>query len=996
MSAVSGTLLPADSRPAPAGAEGLRIGVLGPLQGACDEAEIKLPRGRVGVLLAVLAMSAGHAVGIGRLAELIWPERQPERVRASMQTLAARLRAFVPDVIVSAGEGYLLDLDPDHVDLLRFRRLVRVAESTSDPAAALGLLDSALGLWRGEPLADLRSAALERDVVPTLIEERLAAIERRAGLHLAADHTDRVIAELLPLTSQYPLRESLWAQLIRALHGAGRSAEAIQHYHKARELLAGELGVDPSPDMQDLYLRLLQADRPGAASVQPPASTPTSTPAFVPSPAPTPARGTAPAVEPRPKVPHLLPAAAAGFAGRAAALALLTEQAQEVTANQAIMAIAAISGMAGVGKTALALHWAHREAARFPDGQLYADLRGFDPSGAPASPAEVIQALLGALGIPADRLPVGMDAMVGLYRTVLAGQKILIVLDNARDVDQVRPLLPGSPGCMVVVTSRRPLISLAAKHGARLINVDVLTDGESAELLTARIGAERMAAEPDAAGELVNLCGRLPLALAISAARAAACPQLPLTVFAAELRDARQRLDALDGGDAITSLRTVFSWSFRHLRKPAADLFMLLSVHPGPDISVPAAASLARTGQAEANAALRELAALNLISEHHRGRYVLHDLVRVYAAELVAGVLPAELTRAAIGRTLDYYLQTAHDADAWINPQHHPLPFRPPGGRSADFTCSRHALQWLDAEYQVLIGVTSLAARTGFDGHAWQIPAAFARYLDRRGHWHSLADVQQTALAAAERLCDKKAQACLLRIGGLLCLRLAAYDEAREQFDRELELYSALDDHVGQARAHGDIAMTYSIQERYREALVHSGQALELARSAGHPHVHALTLNKVGWHSAHLGDCEYALACCQQSLDLLHGLGNRYAQAFVWDSLGYIHQRLGHHAESIDCFQRAVALFREVGNDFELAATLNNLGDAFDAAGRPVAARDAWQQALTILTGLHHPDSAQLRSKLGLVPQADLHRPLRPTVPADRSGRDAASAGASR
>lgn len=940
MSAMSGTLMP---RPTPTRAD-LRIGVLGPLQGTCDDAEIKLPRGRVGVLLAVLAMSAGQAVSIGRLAELIWPERQPERVRASMQTLAARLRSFIPDVVVSAGDGYLLDLDPDHVDLLRFRRLVRVAESTSDAAAALGLLDSALDLWRGEPLADVRSATLERDVVPTLIEERLAAIERRADLHLAADHTDRVIAELLPLTSQYPLRESLWAQLIRALNGAGRSAEAIQHYHKARELLAGELGVDPSPDMQDLYLQLLQADRP-----EPPAPRP-------PSPS-----------ETRPKVPHLLPAAAAGFAGRAAALTLLTEQAEEVTANPAVMAIAAISGMAGVGKTALALHWAHREAARFPDGQLYADLRGFDPSGVLASPAEVIQALLGALGIPADRLPVGMDAMVGLYRTVLAGQKILIVLDNARDVEQIRPLLPGSPGCMVVVTSRSPLISLAAKHGARLINVDVLTDGESAELLVARIGAERMAAEPSAAAELVTLCGRLPLALAISAARAAACPQLPLSVFAAELRDARQRLDALDGGDAATSLRTVFSWSFRHLRKPAAELFMLLSAHPGPDISVPAAASLAQTELAEASAALRELTALNLICEHHPGRYVLHDLVRVYAAELVAAVFPADLTRAAIGRTLDYYLQTAHDADAWINPQHHPLPFRPPGREIAAFTGSRQALEWLDAEYQVLIAVTTLAGRTGFDSHAWQIPATFARYLDRRGHWHSLADIQQTALAAAERLDDKNARACLLRIGGLLSLRLASYDEARAQFDRELELYSDLDDRVGQARAHGDIAMTYSIQERYCEALVHSGRALELARSAGHPHVHALTLNKVGWHAAHLGDCEYALACCQQSLDLLHGLGNRYAQAFVWDSLGYIHQRLGHHVESIGCFQRAVGLFREVGNDFELAATLNNLGDALDAAGRPVGARDVWQQALTILTGLHHPDSAQLRSKLGLV-----------------------------
>lgn len=893
-------------------------------------------------------MSAGHAVSIGRLAELIWPDRQPERVRASVQTLAARLRAFVPGVIVSAGDGYVLDLDPDHVDLLRFRRLVRDASGASDSAAALGLLDTALGLWRGEPLADLRSAAMERDVVPTLIEERLAAIEQRADLCVAAGHADRAIAELLPLTSQYPLRETLWTLLIRALSGAGRSAEAIQQYHKARELLAGELGVDPSPDMQGLYLQLLQADQHRAVTGK------RSGPRIA-SPA-----------KPGVKVPHQLPAATAGFAGRAAPLTLLTEQAEGEVANPAVVAIAAISGMAGVGKTALALHWAHREAARFPDGQLYADMRGFDPSGVPASPAEVIQAFLGALGVSADRLPIGMDAIVGLYRTVLAERKVLIVLDNARDADQIRPLLPGSPGCMVVITSRSPLISLAAQHGARLINVDVLSRSEAAELLTARLGSERVAAEPDAVSELVSLCGKLPLALAISAARAAACPHLPLAVFAAELRDARRRLDALDGGDAATSLRTVFSGSFQHLMKRAADLFMLLGVHPGLDISLPAAASLAGNDQAETSAALGELTALNLISEHRTGRYALHELVRVYAAELAAAVLSADLARAAIRRVLDYYLQTAHAADARISPQHHPLPFQPPGvvSAAATFSSSREAMQWLDAEYQVLIAVTSLAVRNGFDGHAWQIPTTFARYLDRRGHWHSWADIQRTALAAAQRLADKNAEACVLRVGGLLYLRFASYQVAREQFTRELELYSDLDDRLGQARAHGDIAMTYAIQERYIEALAHSGRALELARSAGHPHVHAIMLNKVGWHAAHLGDYKYALACCQQALTLLNGLGNRYSQAFVWDSLGYIQLRLGHHAESIDCYQRAVRLFREVGNDFELAATLNNLGDACDAASRPVPARDVWRQALTILNGLHHPDSAQLQSKL--------------------------------
>jgi DNA-binding SARP family transcriptional activator len=518
--------------PAGADSRGLHIRILGPLEGSRGETAVELPRGRVRVLLAVLAMSAGHAVSIGRLAELIWADRQPVRVRASMQTLAARLRAAVPDVIVSVGDGYLLDLDQDHVDLLRFRQLVRSAQGASDPESALGLLDAALELWRGEPLAGLGSAAMERDVVPALIEEHLAAIETRADLHISVGSPDRIIADLLPLTSRYPLRESLWAQLLRALSGAGRSAEAIQQYHRMRELLATELGVDPSPDIQNLYLQLLQADRHGSASGQRQASVPS-------------ASEEPPATAGMPAVPHQLPAVTAGFVGRAAHLKHLTEHAEEVTADRAMTAISAISGMAGAGKTALALQWAHQEAARFPDGQLYANLRGYGPSAEPAPAAEVVRRFIGALGVPAGHIPTDLEAMVGLYRTVLAGRRILIVLDNARDAEQIWPLLPGAPGCMVVVTSRSPLIALAAYHGARLIDLDVLAESEAAELMKARLGAQRVAADPGTAAELVSLCGKLPLALAICAARAAARPQLPLAVLAAELRDAQRRLDGI-------------------------------------------------------------------------------------------------------------------------------------------------------------------------------------------------------------------------------------------------------------------------------------------------------------------------------------------------------------------------------------------------------------------------------------------------------------------
>jgi tetratricopeptide (TPR) repeat protein len=402
----------------------------------------------------------------------------------------------------------------------------------------------------------------------------------------------------------------------------------------------------------------------------------------------------------------------------------------------------------------------------------------------------------------------------------------------------------------------------------------------------------------------VALCGRLPLALAITAARAAARPGLPLAVFAAELRDARQRLDALDAGDPASNLRAVFSWSCQELTSPAGGLFRLLGIHPGPDISLPAAASLAGTTPTDTRTAMRELAALNLVTEHRPGRYALHDLLRAYAAEQARATIPASQRRAAIHRTLDHYLHTARDADAKLSPLRHPITLAPPqdGTTPESLPSRQQVIDWFDAEHQVLLSATALAASTGFDTHGW--------------------------------------------------------------LEQALRVYCDLDDRVGQARTHGDLSMTFAIQDRHREALAHSERALELSRSAGHPHLQAAALNKVGWHAAHLGDYQRALACCRQALDLLRGLGNRYSEAFAWDSLGYIHQHLRHHAQSIECFNHAVSLFREFGNRFELAATLSNLGDAYHAASQPAAARDAWQQALTILDDLDHPSAADIRTRL--------------------------------
>jgi hypothetical protein len=423
--------------------------------------------------------------------------------------------------------------------------------------------------------------------------------------------------------------------------------------------------------------------------------------------------------------------------GRAAELQALTKVLNHDGAGTpGTVVISAIGGTAGVGKTALALRFAHQVAGLFPDGQLHVNLRGFDPSGSPASPADAIRGFLDALGVPPERIPPTADAQAGLYRSLITDKRMLIVLDNARDEHQARPLLPASPGSLVIITSRNQLAGLAAADGARLLSLDVLTHDEAVQLLTARIGADRAAAEPGALDEIAVLCAHLPLALTVAAARAAARPGFPLTALAAELRGAAGRLDALDSGDPAASVRAVFSWSYQQVGTAAARLFRLLGLHPGPDISVPAAASLAAVDEPQARRLCRELARDCLITEHAPGRYAFHDLLRAYAASMARDTDSQPDRVAAMGRILDHYLHTGEHSSMLLNPSREPLALAPPSlgtcpERPADH---RQGLAWFDAEHQILLAAVTLAAETGADGHACQLAWAMTAYLFRRGY----------------------------------------------------------------------------------------------------------------------------------------------------------------------------------------------------------------------------------------------------------------------
>jgi tetratricopeptide (TPR) repeat protein/DNA-binding XRE family transcriptional regulator len=666
------------------------------------------------------------------------------------------------------------------------------------------------------------------------------------------------------------------------------------------------------------------------------------------------------------QVPRQLPAAMADFTGRAAELQALTRMLDDAAGGPpGTVVISAIGGTAGVGKTALALHWAHRLAARFGDGQLYVNLRGFDPSGGPASPAEAVRGFLDALGVPPERVPPGPDAQAGLYRSLLASKRMLIVLDNARDEQQVRPLLPASPASLVVVTSRNQLTGLAAV-GARLLPLDVLPRAEAVQLLTARIGTARAAAEPGAIAEIATLCARLPLALAVASARAAARPGFPLTALAAELRGAADRLDALETGDPAASVRAVFSWSYQQLSPEAARMFRLLGAHPGPDISVPAAASLAATTEASAARLLRELARDCLIAEHVPGRYVFHDLLRVYAAAQ-ASVTDGEPGRhAAVARLLDHYLHTANAAAVLIDPTRQPVDLTAPvPGVSPEHLANREdAIAWLETDHHVLLAITGLAAAARFDTHAWQLPKAMAPYLSRRGHYQEWASTQRTALAAAERLGDLAGQATASRILANACNRLGDYEQAVTYHAKSLALCQRLGDRLGETLVHAGLSVVAENQGRYADALVHAEDSLRLYRVLGDRLGEARTLNATGWFRALLGDYRQARALSRQALTVMSEIGAREPQAHVWDSIGYAEHHLGNLPEAAACYERALGICREFGGPWEEATFLTHLADTCHAMGRPDRAREAWQQALAILDDVQHPDADNVRAKL--------------------------------
>ncbi|WJK36987.1 tetratricopeptide repeat protein [Solwaraspora sp. WMMA2065] len=679
-----------------------------------------------------------------------------------------------------------------------------------------------------------------------------------------------------------------------------------------------------------------------------------------------------PAVDPVVRVvPRQLPPALGHFSGRRTEMAQLDRLAPDTgparrTAPAGTVRIVAVSGTAGVGKTTLVVQWAHQVADRFPDGQLYLNLRGFDPDGSVTEPATALRLLLDALGVPPAQVPDDPDAQAALYRTTLAGRRLLIVLDNARDSAHVRLLLPSSPQCLVVVTSRNQLTGLVAAHGAQPLTLDLLHPADAAELLRRRIGHRRCAAEPAAVGGIVARCAGLPLALAVVAARVVIAPQMPLAALAAELRVAQHRLDALAPDDPQLGVRAVFSWSYQALSPSAAQLFRLLGIHPGPTVSAPAAASLAGLPVARVRPLLAELVRANLLNACPGGRHGLHDLLRVYAAERARQLETGSALDAALRRLVDHYVHSAYHADRTLQPNPAPPvpgPARP--GVVAEYPAdSEAALTWFTIEQTNLDAVFDAAVVAGLGAEALHLTQVAYTYLDRGGHWSALTVMQRSALQLARRVGDIAAEAVANRNLARAYLRTNRHAEAHHHLEAALELEQSRGDLARQGLTHLHLSLLRERQDRHRDALAHGRTAYELYAAAGDRRGEGKALNVVGWQHARLGEYAETLDWCGRALQLLRELGDWPGQASTWHSLGYAYQHLGDPDEAAVCYQEALELFRRLGDRHLEALVLSDLGDVGYDTGDLAAAEACWGAAVGILDSLRHPDAEPVRAQL--------------------------------
>jgi DNA-binding SARP family transcriptional activator len=831
----------------------MEIRILGPFELIDGERRIRVDAPKQRALLTALVLRANRVVPAEELAALIWGDDPPSSARLTLQGYVLRVRrtlTAVPDVaILTEPAGYVLRVDPERIDAHRFTRLIEEAERAAaggDTAAEAELLHDALALWRGEPLTDVGSDALRREEAGRLAETRARAIERRVEADLRLGRHLELIGELSALVAAQPFREEFRVQLMLALYRAGRRAEALQAYRDARTVLTRELGVEPGPRLRRLEQAVLTAD---------------------------------PALDPAPREEHspcALPPDVPHFVGREAELARLLAPPRP----DAGPAVRAVAGMAGVGKTALVVHAAHRLAERYPDGRMHVDLGG--ATGHPMDPAVALDRFLRLLGVWGGRIRGGVDDRAALLRDRLAGRRVLLVLDNAFDEAQVRPLIPGTPGSAAFITSRTRLIGL---EYADLIDLDVLTPDDAVDLLAGVVGRRRTLAEEDRARTVVAQCGHLPLAVRIAAARLAGRPEWTLDRLAGQLADEHRRLDRLSAGDL--EVRSSIALSHDALPPARRRPFRLIGLLDLPDVTPWMVAALLDRPVTEAEDVIDALVDARLLEPGRADapdgpRYRCHDLVRLFAREQALDTEPPEVRGAAVTRVLRRLLELAEEADDALPSRRLRLPDRhrpsPAGAPTAP-------LAWFEANRQVLTTAVHRAASAGAPEMSWRLAAALLSFHDLRGHWDDWRRTHEVALAAAR----------------------------------------ARDDRWGETAMRYGLGLLATAQDRYKEAAAHLTAAVTGSRELGAPVRAARILNALG-DVHHICDrLDDAFACFQEALEIAERHGDLMGRANGLLNLGLVHRDRGDAAASLAHLDRALAAFRSAGDEYGEAHALRFL-----------------------------------------------------------------------
>ena len=925
----------------------MRFRILGPLEvwTGQDWGGIGAPKWRA--LLAALLLNHGQAVSTDRLIAELWGDDPPDRAANLVSVYVLRLRRVLGDpegrVLTTRAPGYQLLLHPGELDAESFGTLAgqgRKALAEGDPRRAAEALAEALGLWRGKALADVPPSALVMAEADRLEESRVAALELRIDADMGCGLHAQLVPELRRLLSDQPLREGLWAMLIRALDGAGRHAEALAAYGQAREVISDELGVDPGPELQRLYQAMLTADV--ATQGQPAGPSIEAAP-----------RRAGPGSSSR-RAPAQLPADVADFTGRDGHVERLCGLLSQFSRrDNPAVAVAVVAGAPGLGKTALAIHAAHALRPDFPDGQLYVSLLG--GSEHPVPPDDVLARFLRDLGVDGTRVPVDAEERAAMYRTRLAERRMLIVLDDARDAAQVRPLLPGTGSCAVIVTSRHRLSDLV---GSRLIDLDVLDDAESAELFTRIVGDERADSEPDAVRDVLAICAGLPLAIRIAGARLAARRGWSVRTLAGRLADQRRRMDEFTAGDL--AMRACFRVSFDTLPRridgggiDPAHVFRLLGVWQGPSIGLHAAAALVGEPEGPVAGALEVLVDAHLLESPAPDRYRLHDLLCAYAAERAQADEPPLIIEDAERRVLVWYLRTADAAAGVVAPYRDRVPLDPaePGSAPLAFATAEQALGWSEQERGNLVAATRQAASGGRHDIAWKLPAAMRVCLDRLGYRTEWLAIHRIALVSARELGDSRGEAWVLNNIGMVLGQQHVHD-AIGYFEQALAIYREIGDRRDQAQAANNLAFCYLILGRHEEAVPALLDALRLQREVGRRYGEGVALCNLGEAYVELERHDEAIACSQEALAIVREVGSVRDEGYALYNLGRANLGLRRLAEAADLFEQALAIHRAAGDRYGEAQDLQHIGTAHARAGRAAEARRTWTRARSLFESL--------------------------------------------